>query len=200
MDPKQIRFVTRTVADPTGGGLRLLPFALWILAAGGAEAGWWPMSRLALIGLLLPAAAGVWAAHRHYQRTYGEVVAGRESCGIAGGVTAKIASLMALAIAVAAEIAYAPDPSVLGLTVSGITVAFVFLLFERPKRIPYAAVATVVLLGFLLAPRAIDVPGNEAVFEMGSVLFDLYMAFLFGFAALVDHALVARTLRPVPDE
>lgn len=198
MEVERIRFVTRVVADPTGAGLRLVPFGLWMLAAAGGEAGWWPLPDVVLVGAVLVVVPAIWAVHRYYQRTYGRVVAGKEACELAGGWLVKVGGVAALAVATAAEVAYSPDPSILGLTMSGVAAALVFLLYERPHRMTYAVGSTLLLLGVLLSPLVLPVPDDGAIFRPGGFLFDMYWGIAFTLGGLGDHVLLARTLRRSP--
>lgn len=193
----RIRFATRVVGNPYEAGLRLVPVGLWLLAAAGNDAGWWPRQDLHFLALPLVALA-VWLVHRHYRRTYGTVVADESCCDAADDRIPMGVFTVALVVAGAAEIAYSPDPSILGLVLVAFVTTLLFLRGERPYRTHYATVATVVLVALLLSPLAFDVPEDEAIFDPGGFLWNLYVGIVLTAGGIADHLLVARTLRPVP--
>ena len=188
LDAERARYFTRNYDSLQG--LKWLPISAWLLL----DAGWWrwyevwqPISgvlTLALVFLL------VWLVGLYYKRTFGRVTPTPASQGQNVGLALLVAAFF---ITGYVDGVLTPVVIVFSLTVAGLLL-FHFWITVDLQAHRVAAVLIIATSSFL------PLSGLDSYQQFSGTVLLVILAAAFAFVGIVDHLLLARTLKFVPEE
>ena len=189
LDAERARYFTRNYESLQG--LKWLPISIWLLL----DAGWWrwyeiwqPISG---VSTLILAFLLMWLIDVYYKRTFGRVATAPASQEQNVGLALLVAALF---ITGYVDGVLTPVVSVFSLTVAGLLLFHFWITFGlQAHRV--AAVVVIAASSFLPLSGLVSYQQFS-----GTVLPVILAAAMFAFVGVVDHLLLVRTLKSVPNE
>ena len=197
-DLKRVRFVTENYHNLQG--LKMVPLGLWFVAAGAGDAGWWPwffktgrpVSHLLGLGLAWFLS---WLIGRYYKYNYGQVQPSPQTQRKGRLVT--IVGLPALLIALAVDWSMKLPVSLVALLITAYFLT-AYLCSSGRFRKHYVVIA-LLFAGLGLMPLLLRVPLSDRIWGPGGVMFTLLLGLGLIAGGILDHLLLVRTLKPLPE-